>query len=108
MGPGFTSLPVLSLIFYQCLSFIPYFLNATIKGTFGLNSSNYALTYSDIFKIYGISFSLNYRDVYIKTLIESSTNFSAAEATKSSQLLFSHYSTFFAQYEAISHKLLYV
>jgi len=43
-SPGFTSYPIKLETFYQCLSIIPFFLKATKRGTFGLNSSNYPLT----------------------------------------------------------------
>ena len=42
----------------QCLSFIPSFLRAIVRGRYGLYLSRFTLTVSPFFKITGMSFSL--------------------------------------------------
>ena len=48
---GFTTIPVFSVICYQCLSFIPSFLTDTAIGTYGINCSTFFFIVSAICKI---------------------------------------------------------
>lgn len=90
----------------QCLSFMPSFLRATIKGSFGLNSSMLFLTASPIEAMCGMDLSLKYLFALIILLKLSSTNFSAALASMVSNWLFIQ--TLMSVYQrcTIDHKVL--
>lgn len=105
--PLLTLIPVFSVIYSQCLSFIPAFLKATINGAFGLNSSNYFLITSLILHMGEMSLSLKYLQTPAKVLILSSTNFSAALASNSMKAPLSHFGCSVYHLLAANHKLLY-
>jgi hypothetical protein len=103
---GNTSKPTLSLICFQCRSTSPFFLNDTINGTFGLNSSICSLTLWAIFSTGPISRYLKNLMTPARTLTDSSTNFSAATASSVSHSPDSQFLLLLNHWSVVTHRLL--
>lgn len=103
---GSISKPTFAEICYQCRFYIPFLRRATISGTLGLNSSNCAFTRVDIFSMAYISLSLKNLLTLPSIRTLSSTNFSAAGASKVYHYPCIHLPILTNQLCAVTHKLL--
>jgi hypothetical protein len=103
---GSTSNPTFDEICDQCRFCMPFLRSATIRGTLGLNSSSWALTAVAIFKTASMSRSLKNLMTLARILTLSSTNFSAAGASRVYQSPLIHFSIFTNQLCPVIQRLL--
>jgi hypothetical protein len=103
---GSTVKPTPSEMAFQCLSFMPSFLKATIRGRLGLNLSISTLTLSPTATICARFFSLKTLITAASDLIDYYTNFSAELASSRSKGWFSHLSISVYQRLTMCHRVL--